>query len=420
MKTISKTIFSTAAVIATVSGAVIAPVAEVSAWGDNGGNRRGYTINEIEHDALGNKVVFNSITNGKYTDKNGKVHELGDERNFVRTRLSGTNNVWSSNEITVEDGKEYVVSLYVHNNNPKGTDVVAENTTVSFSIPGNSASSVQVDGTITSSNATPSKYWDDVVFKTANGANFHLEYIKDSALWESNGKSAGALSNDIITSKGVKVGYDALDGKIPGCYQYSGYASVRVKAVFDNTFEISKQVRIKGTTTWSESVDAKVGDVVEYMIGYENVSGKTVSDVLVQDTLPSNMEYVAKSTKLMNTNHPTAVEFADGITEGGINIGAYDNDSNAYVLFEAKVVDKDLACNKTTNVKNIVKITAGNVTKTDDASVLVAKTCKDDPVDPTDPVLPKTGPADVITGALGAGSIVTALGYFIASRKKLM
>ena len=31
-----------------------------------------------------------------------------------------------------------------------------------------------------------------------------------------------------------------------------------------------------------------------------------------------------------------------------------------------------------------------------------------------------TGPETIVTGAIGAGATVTSLGYFIASRKKLM
>ena len=31
-----------------------------------------------------------------------------------------------------------------------------------------------------------------------------------------------------------------------------------------------------------------------------------------------------------------------------------------------------------------------------------------------------TGPETIVTGAIGAGSVVTTLGYFISSRKKLL
>ena len=74
------------------------------------------------------------------------------------------------------------------------------------------------------------------------------------------------------------------------------------------------------------------------------------------------------------------------------------------------------------------------VTAKDDASVMVNKTCEDTPDTPDTPevtittdnptstptTIVSTGPATIVTGAVGAGSVVTALGYYIASRKKLM
>lgn len=417
MKKVS--MLSTVAAVA-VAGASLASTASVFAYGDNSGingGRPGYTMAQINSGVLGNNVVFNSITDGQYTDNAGKVHQLGDERNFVRTRLSNTHNVWSSNEIVAEDGKEYVLSLYVHNDNPNGTAVVAENTKVSFSIPGNTDTSIEVNGYISASNANPSKYWDNVVFKSADGSKFHLEYVAGSALWEGNGAAAGQLSDALVSADGVLVGYNSLDGKLPGCYEYSGYASARVKVVYDYAFTIQKQVRIKGTTDWKDEVEAKIGDTLEFMITYKNVSGQTVSNVMVQDSLPTNMQYIAGSTKLANANHQQGVVVSDGLTEQGINIGDYANNAKAYVMFEAKVINKTLACEKKNQLVNWVKITAGNVTRKDYASVMLPKTCEGK----TPEDLPDTGATSIVAaGALGAGAVVTALGYAISSRKKLM
>ena len=244
MKNFSKIMLGTAVAVAT-TGAV-APVANVSAWGDTEGGRQGYTLEEINNGVLGDKIVFNSITDATTTGEDGKVYSLGDERNFVRARLSGSSDFWSTDEITVEDGKEYVISLYVHNNNPKGMDAVAENVTVQISVPHDNANAIEINGFIDSSNATPGEYWDNVILKSADGSEFHLEYVDGSAFWESNGASNGALSDNIVrTIEGVKVGYDALDGKIPGCYQYSGYATIRVKAVFNKTTEETPKTIVK-------------------------------------------------------------------------------------------------------------------------------------------------------------------------------
>ena len=240
MKNFSKIMLGTAVAVATTGA--IAPVANVAAWGDTEGGRQGYTLEEINNGVLGDKIVFNSITDATTTGEDGVVYSLGDERNFVRARLSGSSDFWSTDEITVEDGKEYVISLYVHNNNPKGEDAVAKDVAVQISVPHDTANSIEINGFIDSSNATPVEYWDNIILKSADGSEFHLEYVDGSAFWESNGASNGAISDNIVrTVEGVKVGYDSLNGEIPGCYQYSGYATIRVKAVFDKKPEDPKE-----------------------------------------------------------------------------------------------------------------------------------------------------------------------------------
>ena len=50
------------------------------------------------------------------------------------------------------------------------------------------------------------------------------------------------------------------------------------------------------------------------------------------------------------------------------------------------------------------------------------ETCKEKPVDPTPTPteIVSTGAGTIVTGAIGAGAVVTTLGYYVASRKELM
>ncbi len=399
---------------AALAGVAVAPAA--FAWGDNAGGRASYTLDQINSGVLGNKIVLNSISDST----------IGDEKNFVGARLdngdNGASNVWNGNEINVESGKTYIVRLYVHNNNPNGTNAVATGVKTTFIIPETTSKSVEVNGIINSNNATPSKYWDNVVFKS--NSNFHLEYVKGSALLENNGIGANGgvkLSDDIISS-GVKIGYDKLDGKIPGCYQYASYVTVKVKAVFDNAI-VEKQVSKTGESgTWTESIDANIGDTVYYRIHYKNTSGSSVESVAIKDVLPTNMEYVKGSTILYNASNPKGIARDDTITTTGVYVGGYANNGDAYVVFAAKIVDKNLACGKNKLV-NWGQVTANNKVTQDSADVMVAKTCSEstpeEPVEDTPEVLPKTGATSVVVTALGIGSVITTAGYYIASRKAL-
>ena len=338
--------------IAAISTALVAAgavsTAIVSAWGDNTGGRKTYTLAQINNGDLGDKIVFNSIKDDTLPDGNIK-----DERNFVAARdastgNNGAKNVWQNNEITVEEGKTYIVRLYVHNNNPKGTKAVAKDTAVNFSLGTVVSTEQRVDGYINSSNATPSKYWDDVVFKSKDGRKFYLDYVEGSALLENNGvgKNPGVKLSDNVVTNGTKIGYTSLNGEVPGCYQYANYITIEVKPVFENT-SIEKTVRKLTDEKFSEEVTAKVGETVEYQIHYKNLNASEVKDVIIKDSLPTNMELVKGSTKLYNTNYPKgATVNNDTIITDGINIGNYKVNGSAYIRFQAKVVDKDLSCGK--------------------------------------------------------------------------
>ncbi len=451
--------------LAALSTAIVAAgavsTAVVSAWGDNTGGRKTYTVDEINKGVLGDTIVFNSIKDDTLPKGNIK-----DERNFVAARDAstgnhGVDNVWQNNEITVEEGKTYIVRLYAHNNNPKGEAATAKDTAVNFSLGTVVSTEQRVDGYINSSNATPSKYWDDVVFKSADGRKFYLDYVEGSALLENNGvgKNPGVKLNDEVVTAGVKIGYNSLNGEVPGCYGFANYITIEVKPVFENT-SIEKKVRKLDDKEFSEQVNAEVGETVEYQIHYKNLNSAEVKDVIVKDSLPKNMELVKGSTKLYNTNYPKgATVNNDSIVTDGINIGNYAVNGSAYIRFQAKVVDKELACG-TNRLINWAKADAlvGVSTNVkafavqDNADVYVEKKCKEEPKPEPTPEqehkcevvkgtyygvngnevdyatykaecekkeLPTTGATEIATGALGLGGVITAAGYFIASRKQL-
>lgn len=222
------------------------------ARGDIDREREIYSLEEINNGASGDKITFNSIviTDSDYewyknaTGKEIHVSTITDERNFVGAREDtgkneGANNVWHGNEIEVEDGKIYFVRLYVDNNGPNGEAGASKNTRVAFYIPEKSDKIISVEGTISSSNASPSKYWDYVNF--TSDVPFHLEYDYGSARLENNffshtvtANNSYELSDELVTGEdGVLIGYDTMDGIIPGGYEYDCYIGIRVKVVYD-------------------------------------------------------------------------------------------------------------------------------------------------------------------------------------------
>lgn len=310
-------------------------------WGDDGGGRSSYTIDEINKGILSNQIIFNTISKST----------IGNEKNFVGARLydginRGKDNIWNGNLIEVQSGEEYTIRLYCHNNNPDGYDAVAEDVEVRFLIPGETGRTIVVNGLIKSTNASPATYWDSVVL--TSDYPFHLEYVPDSGLFENNGIGADEglqLDNKIGEGEWVRLGYSDLDGRIPGCYQYASYTTIRVKVVSDINFTVDQKVRlVDDTFDWQDFLDAQVGDEVEFQIAYKNTDNFSHSDVMIRDILPENMEYIPRTTKVYNSNYPNGLLMdQDTICDDGINIGAYAPNANAYIRFRARVRDKSIA-----------------------------------------------------------------------------
>ncbi len=437
-----KQIFKSA--LAVVAGvAAMAGTAAVMSTAVSAANHTMYSLedaNKLDHITLNSIKVtgdHNTKTGGDY-DWYKKTYgkELPDgmlknESNFVGARVNngenkGKYNKWDD-DITVEDGKSYIVRIYVHNNNPNGVDAIAENVKTRFFVPTLISNSITVNGWVTSSNATPNEYVDDVVFKS--DIPFHLEYVKGSALLENGNYASGAGKplSDAVIADGTLIGYDGLDGRIPGCYKYVNYVTIEVKAVFDYDYKIEKKVRLAGTKEWSKTVDAKVGDKVEFQIEYTNTSNKRQEGVVIRDVLPSNLRYVAGSTKIKNENHPKGDRvLEDYLVEGGLAVGNYGPNANVYILLTAEVVNDNLACGSNTMV-NWGRASVGEQVIQDYARVHTDYVCKntdeptDDPKPTPDPIdkLPTAGPEAVAGGVIATGSIVTAAGYYIASRRQL-
>ena len=337
-----------AVAVASIAGAAFA-------WGPE---RPTYTINKPS-----DHVTFNSITDNP---------DEGDERNFVRIKSTENTsaNGWQD-DITVKNNQEYWVRMYVHNNAAANLNLVAENVTAKFNVPTQTANRVQVDGYLSSSNATPTEVWDQAVFHGANNSTFNLSYVTGSASYTNNAVPAGMALSDSIVSSGAKLGYKTLDGKIPGCFQYSGIVLFKVKA---HTTDISleKTVRLNGDKDFTKDVTAKAGQKVDYQIHFTNNGGVVQKDVVIKDILPKGVTYDAGTSYIHNANGTKQI--ADGITAGGAIIGDYSPTADAYLKFTATINDKDLVCGENKLV-NTAKATVETGSTEDTATVTVNKDC---------------------------------------------
>ena len=417
------------ATLSVIAGITIAST--VSGFGDNAGGRPTYTVADINAGKLGDNIVLNSIKDNDSSlteaeKQAGVATPLTDERAFMGIRdeatgNQGKKNVWNVGEVNIEEGKTYIIRMYIHNNNPKGANAIAKDVTAKVSLPNLVDSTSRVTGYFSASNATPSQIWDSLKLKSADGRRFYLDYIEGSALFENNVFKSGTALSDSLVTTGVKLGYDKLDGNLPGCYQYAGYVTLKVKPVFENS-SIKKEVRLQGTKEWKKAVDAKIGDTVEFQITYKNLNHSQVTNVEVNDNIPAGLEYVTHTTRLLNQTYQKGFTYdSDNLIGNGVNIGGYLPGGAGYVRFLAKVVDQNLVCGNN-RLTNWAKASVNGFAVQDNADVYVKKICEKTPTPtptPTPQELPKTGPETIATGIIGLGSIVTTAGYYIASRKQL-
>lgn len=142
----------------------------------------------------------------------------------------------------------------------------------------------------------------------------------------------------------------------------------------DSGYRILLRVRLDGDEdkSWKTSVNAQVGDIVEFLAEYKNVSDTTHTNVMIKNIPPKNLEIISGTTMLFNSNHPSGMILndVDAIETQPFNIGHYNPNSNAYISFKAKVINVSLQPGSNTLV-NWTQCGVGDVTIQDYACVVL-------------------------------------------------
>lgn len=386
-----------ALLVSMIATAILLPIS-VFAYGPD---RATFTY---EHPA--DYVTFNSITDNP---------NVGDERNFVRIKEDNTTSTYTDN-VNIQAGKEYQVMVYYHNNaasdlNASGAGIAKDvMLRMQMASSVNSNSSTSVTGFISASNANPGTVWDSATITNTTSNAIDLSFVAGSAKVTSNGAVNGATLPDAVFSNGTKLGYNTLDGTLPGCNQYAGYVVFDIKATQPN-FTLQKQVSVDNGKTWTDKANAQPGQTVLYRLVYTNTGTEQQNGVTISDKLPAGESYVSNSTMIANSVTGGKYQAtSEGLTTTGLNIGSYAPNGNAYLKYSAKIADaKDLQCGVNA-LTNTATVYTDNGSKTTTAEVDVNNnTCE----------LPHTGPSETMLGILGIGAVVASLGYYLSSRKAL-
>lgn len=324
--------------------------------------------------------VFNSFIN---------TPSYGDERAFVDARRSDQTAAGSYENVldNVNLGsQEVVIRAYVHNNANQGTNEsglgIAKNTTVRFDLPEATGNVLRARGYIDADNAALVE--DTVDFRGTQ--NFSVEYIPGSAVMYNNKAfTNGVKLSDSIVTTGALIGDDALDGELPGCFEYEASVQIRVKitpeAPTDADLDFSKQVRIKGDSTWKEVVNAKPGDKVEWLMTTQVTGEGQMDNIVVRDQPAPSTELVSGTVKRIDASRNQTLQ--DGpLFDGGYDFGSYSAGSGFYTMFESTVLGDFEGCERRVRNQAFVSAKQQSNELKDVADVIITKENCEEPEEP--------------------------------------
>lgn len=403
-------------------------------------------------------VTFNSISNNPF---------IGNETNFVRVKeyVEGSNagdenwQSWTDN-VTVEPGKEYEVFIYYHNNaseslNADGTGL-ALNTRVASSFPTKLEANQSgiIKGSVSSTNASPVAVWDTAFFNADQ--TIYLSYIPNTATlhpspqhYNAEGELVGcdgtlldgtpALDGTVLDPDSFFASYDEVGnsdsvgamiacydddelwGVQPGCNDYAGYITYRVRAD-QPAFWTEKTVSRDGANEYVEYLDANPGDVLDFKIYYKNTGTTNQTNVVAHDELPSGMSLVSGSVQVTTpagtvtlTPEQESQLFSSDST-GSLNIGDFYPNEEAIITYKVKVGSEDeFQCGQS-ELYNDATVQTANGSEYDKVQVIVNKECEELP---TPSEMPQTGPLEIAMVAIIIVGISAGGYYFYRTKKTL-
>ncbi|MBQ3309221.1 DUF11 domain-containing protein [Candidatus Saccharibacteria bacterium] len=366
-------------------------------------------------DSPADHITFNSITDNP---------NIGDERNFVRVRKVGDTG-YNTDVLDLEVGQEYEVFVYYHNDasaslNASGKGI-ASGVRMRSEFPSvlNDGEDGVVTAYISAADSDPKMVWD-TAFLRAHGT-VYLNFVPNSAVIHNGGSSNGTvLSGDaMLGEEGITLAYwNDMWGMVPGCNEYGGYVTYRIKVDQPN-FEVDKKVALSEMPdNYKDEIITVPGDTLNFRINYKNTGTTEQTGVTVHDLLPDGLTYITGTTFAGSTRHPEGSQSPEVLFTEGLGLGAMIAGEEAWVTYQAKLSDSQeiFPCGDT-EIYNASYIATNDGRNSDKTKIIVRRTCESSNKVPS--TLPTTGPGEIVMAVI----IVLVIGgggfYFYKSRKML-
>lgn len=127
-------------------------------------------------------------------------------------------------------------------------------------------------------------------------------------------------------------------------------------------------------TCWVEQTRRhEPGEIAQFMIEYRNTSSSRHRDVAFGVDLPDGFSLVPNTTVIINGTYPDGVAAeSNNVASGGIDVGHYAPNSNAFVIFDVALpYERRMECGISIGVLRGVVEYVDRVARTDEASVVL-------------------------------------------------
>lgn len=239
------------------AGAILALVPASSAFAVWGPGRTTFTW-----DSPATYNTFNSITNNPV---------YGDERAFYDAKDVNSNTYLD--QIQVHDNQELVFRIYFHNDGASNLSLSATNTKVKVLFPTNPTTNTASYAYISADNANPGTVGDTV--DISGSYPFTLQYVPGSAQIKTNAMNGVVLSDQIFNGSGATIGYSSLNGNVPGCAQYSGWVTFKVRVNMDTPATPPAKTPVKVVTVTKTLPSTGAGSTIAIVAGATALAGGT-------------------------------------------------------------------------------------------------------------------------------------------------
>ena len=301
-------------------------------------------------------------TNGPRMNAFINTPDYGDERAFFDARKQEETTGKPYKDVlpyVTQGSKKVVLRTYIHNGANQSTNAdgvgVAKDAKVRIDLPSGTSTALRSRSYITISNPAPG--YPGEVTDTAelvDNTEFAIRYVPGSAKIYNAAHTGGFALSDNIVSSGATIGYDQLNGNVPGCFEFQATVEITVE-VLSTQPSIEKVVRKAGDSTYTDFAQVKPNDNIQWRIFFQNKGSMALDKVAITDQLPPHLRLVPGSVRWIyvaaNGSNQDVVQPDNDLFTKYVDFGSWGANGGFYLRFDTTALDDFSTCEAT--VRNL-------------------------------------------------------------------